>query len=78
MIRVAGRDWGTAAELAAALGADVTEDMVYRWRDRDGLDTIRIGRTAYSPLDQAAVVERNKRLSRTGRPRRLDTRAAAA
>lgn len=78
MIRVRGREWGTAAELAAHLGGDVTEAMVRRWRDRDGLTTIRAGRSALSPLDQAASIERDKRVSGTGRPRRLDTMPAAA
>lgn len=78
MIRVGGREWGTAAELAARLGCDVTEDMIYRWRDRDGLEEIRVGRTVYSPLDQAAIIERDKDLETRGRPRRLDTTAVAA
>lgn len=78
MIRVQGRHWGTAAELAEALGPDVTEDMVYRWRDRDSLTTVRVGRKALSPLDQAAMIERDKRLKTRGRPRALDAEAIAA
>lgn len=68
MITVEGREWGTAAELAAALGPDVTEAMVRRWRDRKGLTT----HAGYSPLDEAARIERDARLSGRGRPRRLD------
>ncbi|MGA4726282.1 hypothetical protein ACPB67_02580 [Micromonospora taraxaci] len=68
MIYAAGRYWGTAAQLAAALGPDVTPAMIRRWRDRDGLTTID-GR---SPLDQAATIEAAKRRSTRGRPRRLD------
>lgn len=63
-----GREWGTATQLAAALGDDVTPAMVRRWRDRDGLTT----RAGYSPLDEAARIEAAKRLSPRGRPRRLD------
>lgn len=78
MIRVGGREWGSAAELAARLGPDVTPAMVYRWRDRDGLETIRVGRLAYSPLDRAAEIERVKRLAAPGRPRSLDSCILAA
>lgn len=78
MICVHGAEWGTAAELAERLGPDVSAAMVRRWRDRDGLDTQRIGRKVLSPLGQAARIERDKRVSGTGRPRRLDTQAAAA
>jgi hypothetical protein len=78
MIRVGGEEWGTAAELAARLGRDITEDMVYRWRERDGLVEIKDGRKAYSPLGQAAIIERDKRLAQRGRPRSLDTAPVAA
>jgi hypothetical protein len=78
MMRVGGREWGTAAELAARLGPDVTPAMVYRWRDRDRLATVRVGRTVYSPLDQAAELERDKRVAGHGRPRSLDTVPVAA
>ena len=78
MIRVLGRLWGTAAEIAQALGPDVTEAMVRRWRDRDGLASVEVGRTVLSPLDQAARIERDKRLAARGRRRRLDTEAVAA
>lgn len=74
MIHVGGRDWGTDAELAAALGLDVTPAMVRRWRDRDGLTTRHVGRTAYSPLDEAAAIEAHKRRAGRGRPRRSSAR----
>ena len=70
MILVAGREWGTAAEIAARLGPDVTEAMVRRWRDRAGLTTVRAGSVAYSPLDEAAEIEHAKRVGGRGRPRR--------
>ncbi|MEU5549218.1 hypothetical protein ABZ738_05565 [Micromonospora sp. NPDC047793] len=74
MITIDGREWGTPAELAAALGADVTEAMVRRWRDRKGLTT----RAGYSPLDETARIERATRLNPRGRPRRLDAGQPAA
>ncbi|MEU5945123.1 hypothetical protein ABZ793_06120 [Micromonospora sp. NPDC047465] len=64
--------------MAAVLGSDVTEAMVRRWRDRDHLTIIRVGRTAYSPLDEAATIEAAKRRSTRGRPRRVDMATAAA
>lgn len=73
MIRVGGEEYGTAAELAAVLGPDVTPAMIQRWRERDGLAVHHVGRTAYSPLAQAAEIERTKRRSTRGRPRRVDT-----
>jgi hypothetical protein len=78
MIRIHGSEWGTAAELAARLGPDVTVAMIYRWRDRDGLAEARVGRKVYSPLDQAAELERAKRVAGHGRPRRLDNALVAA
>jgi hypothetical protein len=72
MIRVRGREYGTAAQIAERLGGDVTEDMVNNWRQRDGLERHRVGRTVYSPLDQAATIEADKRHAGRGRPRQLD------
>lgn len=72
MIYAAGRYWGTAAELAEHLGSDVTERMIFNWRRRDGLECHHIGRTVYSPLDQAAEIEAQKRRSGRGRARQLD------
>lgn len=77
-----GRHWGTAAQIAAALGRDVTIAMVRNWAARDGLEAVRDGRAVYYPLDQAVAIERDKRLSKEetgkGRPRRLDARHALA
>lgn len=78
MITVEGREWGTAAEIATRLGADITPAMVYRWRDRDGLTVHHVGRNAYSPLDQSATIERDKRHNPRGRPRRVDARPMIA
>lgn len=72
MITVRGREYGTAAEIAHRLGGDVTVGMVRNWAARDGLEAIRVGRTVYYPLGQAAAIERDKRLTKRGRPRRLD------
>lgn len=76
MIRVDDREWGTPAELAARLGPDITPAMIRRWRDRKHLTTV----AGYSPLDEAAAIERNIRMrpTRRGRPRRLDLPATLA
>ena len=72
MIHAAGREWGTAAEIAARLGPDITPAMVRRWHDRKGLT-----RTAgLYPLDEATAIEAATRRSTRGRPRRLDPAAA--
>lgn len=78
MIRVEGAYWGTAAEIAAALGPDIKPATVRRWAARDGLTAVRSvdagGRPQVQyPLDQAATIEARKRMSGRGRPRRLDT-----
>ncbi|MFG3702394.1 hypothetical protein ACGF5C_31605 [Micromonospora sp. NPDC047620] len=67
-----GRQWGTAHQLAAHLGDDITPAMIRRWRDRKGLTTI----AGYSPLDEAAAIEHATRTSTRGRPRQLDLAAA--
>lgn len=76
-----GREWGTAAQLAARLGPDITEGMIRRWRERKGLTTL----DGYSPLDEAAAIEHAVRTSGRGckrgtrhAPRRLDATPAAA
>lgn len=66
-----GCRYGTAAEIAATLGPDVTVAMVRNWSQRDGLDRHQVGQTVYYALDQAAEIERRKRLSGRGRPRTL-------
>lgn len=73
MITIASIDYGTAAEIAAALGPDVTPAMVRNWASRDGLARYRTGGTVRYRLDQAARIERDKRLASRGRPRPLDT-----
>lgn len=78
VITVRGEEYGTAAELARRLGGDVTVAMVRRWRERDGLDAIQVGRTVYSPLRQAARIEAAKRRGGRGRPRRVDDRPMIA
>ncbi|WP_243710256.1 hypothetical protein [Micromonospora sp. KC213] len=69
---VAGREYGTAAEIAERLGPDVTVAMVRNWHQRDGLESRRVARTVYYPLDQAAQIEAAKRRTPRGRPRQLD------
>ncbi|HEY9413321.1 MAG TPA: hypothetical protein VIQ30_01055 [Pseudonocardia sp.] len=94
MIWVRGVEYGTAAELAQRLtkrgGDRVTPKMVYHWRDpdrwdnpADALTTVRINGRDYSPMPEAAAIERAKRqptdgTRRRGRPRQLDTACAAA
>lgn len=78
MIRITGRQYGTAAEIAKALGPDVTEAMVRNWARRDRLARHRTGATVYYPLDQAARIEATKRAATRGRPRRLDTAVSVA
>ena len=70
MITLNGRRYGTATEIANALGTDVTVAMVRSWARRDGLERHRdqTGSVRY-PLDHAAEIERRKRASRRGRPR---------
>jgi len=80
MIGIDGERYGTAAEIAAALGPDITAAMVRRWADRDGLERVRTpgrgrGEVRY-PLREAAIIEAQKRSATRGRPRRLDTAAA--
>lgn len=73
MITIHGVEYGTAAELAAVLGPDVTPRMIRHWADRDGLTAHHLpgpGRgTVVYALDQAATIEASKRRSPRGRPR---------
>jgi hypothetical protein len=77
MITVGRYQYGTAAEVARALGPDVTPGMVYRWAERDGLERHHdpgVGRgTVRYRLDEAARIEAAKRNSGRGRPRRTQT-----
>lgn len=77
MIRVEGREYGTAAEIAHRLGPDVTKHMVRNWSQRDGLARHRDGRTVYYALDQAEAIEYAKRATTRGRRRQLAVSAAA-
>lgn len=68
---------GTAADIAAHLGPDVTAKRVHDWGQRGLIERFnRPGRgrgTTYFRLDQAAAVERRTRLATRGRKRQLDT-----
>lgn len=77
MIEIEGERYGTAAEIADALGPDVTTGMVRNWARRDGLPCVRRGREVWYPLAAAAAIEVSKRTSPRGRPRgmRLDDHA---
>lgn len=83
MIEVDGRKWGTVAEIATALGPDVTPTMVRNWARRDGLSRVRLvdedGRPEVRyPYDQAAAIEAAKRLGGRGRPRQVDVAGPVA
>jgi hypothetical protein len=64
-----GREYGTTAEIVAMLGPDITAETIRNWRRRDGLTSYRVGSVVYSPLAEAAAIERAKRVSGRGRPR---------
>lgn len=80
-MKIRGRQYGTADELAAELGPDITADMIRRYHERDGLTRVVLpgpGRgSVVFPLDEASAIERDKRLGKRlsgrGRPRRLDS-----
>lgn len=83
VITVDGRTYGTAAEIAEALGPDITPAAVRKWATRDGLPRTRMrdanGRPEVRyPLAEAAIIERDKRLSTRGRKRKLDAAPATA
>ena len=91
MIRVAGREYGTAAQIATRLGPDVTPAKVRDWATRATNPDDRLhgrldrhhlpgrGRgTTYYLLDQASTVEHLTRTSTRGRTRQLDTATLAA
>lgn len=78
-----GHDYGTAAEIAAALACpDVDAELVYTWARRKLIERFhKPGRgrgTTWYRLDQAAAAELRTRRSRRGRRRSLDTAADAA
>ena len=74
MIWVRGVEYGTAAQLAARF--KVTVWTVYKWRSEYGLTTIRVGRLGYSPVLEAAAIDRDRRDETRGAPRQLDRAAA--
>lgn len=74
MIWVRGIEYGTAAQLAARFKVSVW--TIYRWRSDYGLTTIRVGRLNYSPVLEAAAVDRDRRDETRGAPRQLDRAAA--
>lgn len=81
-LRHDGRLYGTRHQIAAALGPDVTPDMIRNWarpdREPTPLTAIRAGRNVYYPLDEARDKEAEKYLSGRGRPRRLDEEIVTA
>jgi hypothetical protein len=91
VIHLDGRGYGTAAQVAAALGDDITPAKVRDWAtratnprdplhgmlDRHNLPGRGRG-TTYYRLDQAATVEHITRTSTRGRRRRLDIAPVAA
>lgn len=82
MIRLHGRQYGTATQIAAALGPDITVAMIRNWanpdREATPLTRIRAGHSVYYPLDEAQTKEAEKYLSGRGRKRRLDEPIMAA
>lgn len=75
MILIAGRRYGTAAQVAAALGPDVREGTVRSWLARHPWPAdavVRVGRSVYLSYDHAATIESAVGSSRRGRPRQLD------
>ncbi len=81
MIHLDGRDWGTAAEIAAHLGNGVTDKAVRRWYEDGAITGIRMadqhGRPQVRhPLDEAIQVEARKRLGARSRRRPKSTTAA--
>ena len=73
MIWVRGVEYGTASALAARFGVSVW--TVYKWRRRHGLTTTRIRGVDYSPVIDAALIDRDRRDETRGTPR-LDATAA--
>lgn len=76
MIWVRGVEYGTAAQIADRLR--VTVWTVYKWRKLDGLTTVRLCGKDYSPYLEAAAIDRAKRDTPAGAPRKLDSGMIAA
>ncbi len=70
MIRIKGHDYGTAHEIAAQLGADITPARIRDWARRDLIQSYRARGHTWHRLDQAADVERRTRTSTRGQKRR--------
>jgi hypothetical protein len=80
MITIKGHQYGTAQEIAARLGSDITADRIRDWarRSRNPHDRLhgRLPRHRVQGLgvryrlDQAAAVEKHTRTSTRGRKRR--------
>lgn len=64
-----GHEWGTAAEIAQALGGGVTPDMIRKWELRDGLTARRHRRTVVYRYDEATQINLDKLHTAEGRPR---------
>lgn len=81
MITVGGHRYGTARDIAAALGPDITAQRVRDWAYRGLLQGRHLpgrGRgTTWYRLDQAATVERDTRTSTRGKRRSLDVTTGA-
>ncbi|MFF0721330.1 hypothetical protein [Micromonospora sp. NPDC003816] len=78
LIEHEGRLWGIAAQLAHALGGDVTERMIRNYANRDDLPRWEYRRSVYFALEDAAPIEGAKRRSGRGRRRQLDAGLVAA
>lgn len=78
MITIDGHQYGTATQIAARLGADITPQRVRDWARRGLLDSHRAHGRTWHRLDQAAAAELRTRRSTRGRPRSLDMDSAAA
>lgn len=69
-----GQEYGTAAQLAHRFRVSLW--TIYKWRSLYGLTTVRIGRLNYSPVLEAAAIDRDRRDETRGAPRWLDHAAA--
>jgi hypothetical protein len=84
VITVAGRDWGSAEEIAERLGSDITIDCVREWaKSRKGKEprvrSVKLPNSGrvYYPLDECMKAERDTRRETRGRPRKLTDRKQA-
>jgi hypothetical protein len=70
VIEVEGIRYVTATEAPDHLGADITRDMIYKWRKRRKITGYRVGKEVYHRLDELIEVEYVTRGTPDGRPRR--------